>query len=143
MNLVDVRLYSKSSIQKPLPEDAIATQHMELHNELGRWGLWNRVVWSQSTCASAEKGFEKGGRDATPASTAPQPPNPKILAIDTAWRLMKRRVPQHALCIWLYYVERNDLTLICRKLKLHWSSFGWFMNHSRSMVRNLMRELDI
>ena len=135
----DVILYSKPS---RLPVDEVAPQHREVHNLGIRWGAWRNVGYTPSTCNSAEGEFEKGGRDATPASTAKPEVDPQIMLFDGAWRLMRRRVPGHAQCLSLYYYDREDLKLICRRLVLHWSNFSWYMGHSRSMVMNIMRELD-
>ena len=135
----DVILYSKPS---RLPVDEVAPQHREVHNLGIRWGAWQNFRYAPATCNSAEGDYEKGGRDATPPATSKPDADPQIMAFDSAWRLMARRVPGHAECIRLYYVERDDLKLICRKLVLHWSSFNWYISHSRSMVKNVMRELD-
>lgn len=131
------------------PVDAVAAQHQDIHEWLGKWGAWQRERYTPETCASMEKLYYRGGRDATPPSTAPSPPDPRLTAIDAAWRLMVRRVPQHAEALFLYYVGVRDkavirpaeATLICRKIRIHWSDFSRWMGHSRAMVINLMREL--
>jgi len=136
----DVILYSKPS---RLPVDEVAPQHREVHNLGIRWGAWQNVRYQPATCNSAEGDFKEGRYpDTTPPSTAAQVADPQVMAFDSAWRLMARRVPGHAECIRLYYVERDDLKLICRKLILNAGNFGWYISHARSMVRNIMRELD-
>jgi hypothetical protein len=132
------RLYSK----KPrLPVDEIEPHHQEIHEWLEKWGAWQRERYSPETCASMEKLYLRGGRDATEAETAPKPPDPKLVEIDAAWRLMVRRVPQHAEAIYLFYVGRYEAKLICRRIRIHWSDFARWMRHARAMVVNVMREL--
>lgn len=85
----------------------------------------------------------RGGRDAPPAATAPQPPDPQLVAVDTAWRLMVRRVPKHARCIFSCYIQRCPPKVICRRIHIHWREFPKFMGHSRSMVVNILKELGL
>jgi hypothetical protein len=141
------RLYAKPS---NLPVDVIEERHRDIHEWLDKWGAWQRQRYTPETCASMEKLYLRGGRDATPPETAPKPPDPKLVAIDLAWRLMVRRVPQHAEALFLYYVGiaigRRRVPLepraICRRIRIHPKDFSRWMAHSRSMVLNVMRELD-
>ena len=132
------RLYSKPVL---LPEDVIAPQHQAIHADLELWARWVSEGYTPATCASLEKYYLKGGRDVAPA-TAPPPANLRLEAIDRTVRLMRMRVPQHAEAIYRYYVEREEPKLICRRLRLHRLDFPRFMGHARSMVSNILRELD-
>lgn len=155
------RLYSKES---RLPRDIVAPQHAAIHIELDGFGRWNRERYKQGTCNSIEKRFFKGGRDATPASTAPVGVNPLYSQIDRVVRMMLYEVPRHGETIKLYYVGRlredrprrpGDQKratsptgliyipcrpeVICRLMTVRPADFPTWMGHCRSMVINLLR----
>lgn len=138
-----IRLYSR----KPrVPEDIVEPQHQDVHGKLDRWGRWQREKYEPATCASIEKLYTKGG-DTTPPATAPQPLDPVTVAVDQAVRLLRRRVPDHAEALRLYYVGADgrrpmEPKLICRRLGLHWSHFRPFMSRARAMAINVLKELD-
>jgi hypothetical protein len=133
-----VRLYSK---QKLVAADSVLPQHRAIHEDLDRWGSWLRERYDPVTCGSIEKKYEKGGRDATPPSTAPQPADPRLTAIDQVVRLMRMRVPQHAECLTRFYLQRAEPAELCRRIAIHPRDFPRFMGHCRSMVLNILREL--
>lgn len=138
----DVRLFSRRDDRWIGPVDVVAPHNAAIHELLERWARWNLLRYEPATCASLEKLYLRGGRDATAPATAPQPPDPQIVAVDQAWRLMVRRVPQHAECIYLFYIARADGKAICRRLRLHWLDFSRFVGHARSMVSNIVKELE-
>lgn len=132
------------------PTDAVAAEHVKVHELLERWGRWLSEGYSPSTCASLEKGYFKGGSEATPPSTAAAAPDPRVVAFDHVMRLMRQRVPQHFECLRLYYVERmrpwdanKGIPSICRTLAIHWRDFDWYIGHCRSMARNIAHELGV
>ena len=134
------RLYSKPVV---FAVDEVLPQHATIHADLERWGAWLREKYTPSTCASMEKDFYKGGADATPPATAPKPADPRLVHIDQAWRLMVRRVPDHARCLHLFYIEREEPKLIARRLAIEKRAFPRFMAYCRAMVLNILRELDV
>lgn len=142
MSQEEPRLYSRRDERWIGPVDVVAPQHANIDALLERWARWNRERYEPATCASMEKLYLRGGRDATPPATAPQPPDPQLVAVDSAWRLLVRRSPRHAECLHLFYVVGCEPKVLCRRLHLHWSHFGRFIGLARSMVSNIMRELD-
>lgn len=134
-----VRLYSR---MPRVPVDVIAPQHIEIHADLERWGAWNRDRYQPATCASIEKMYEKGGRDATPASTAPSIVNPRHMQIERAVRYMGMRLPQHGETVKLFYVNRRTPQVICRLVVIHWRDFPVWIGTCRSMVVNIIKTLD-
>lgn len=131
-----VLLYSK---QPRVPVDVIAPQHIDIHSDLERWGMWNRLRYEPATCASMEKLYTKGG-DTTPPATA-HPTNPRNLELDRAVRHMSMAVPQHAETIKHFYVYRRTPIVICRLVVVHWKDFALWMFDCRSMVTNVSRTL--
>lgn len=130
------RLYSKERRQ---PQNVVAPQHQEIHTELDRFGRWNRERYEAGTCASMEKLYYRGGRDATPPATAAKPTDPLLLALDSVVRHMTMSVPQHGHTLKLYYVKRKDPERICHVMVIRYEDFPKWMFDCRAMVVNLLR----
>jgi hypothetical protein len=150
------RLYSK---QLTGPVDVVATQHLDIHEELEAFGRWSREKYQPSTCDSVEKNFDpgEGGRKVrAPIITLPE--NPRHRAIDQVVRYMRMHLPKHGEALKMYYVGvlpngkpdpkrpilhaqyiRSSPRAICRTLHLHWSHFGTLMFDSRAAMINLLR----
>lgn len=129
------RLYSKPA---RVPKDVIAPEHVEVHADLERWGSWNRERFQLGTCASMEKDYFKGGRDATPPATAPMLVNPHILRVERVVILVGVHVPQHGECIRQFYIRRSDPYLICRLLEIRWEDFPRWTYDCRQAVLNVL-----
>jgi hypothetical protein len=151
------RLYSR---QATGPVDVVATQHLDIHEELEAWGRWSREKYQPSTCDSVEKNFDpgEGGRKVR-APIINLPENPRHRAIDGVVRHMRMHLHQHGEAIKMYYVGvlphdrkpdpkrpilhaqyiRSSPRAICRTLHVHWSTFDALMFDARSAVVNLLR----
>lgn len=151
----DLRLYSKAP---RMPVDVVAPQHLEIHDDLERWGSWNRDRYQPGTCASIEKRYDAGGREVKKPVIS-LPTDPRNLAIDRAVRRMSMGAHQHSETIKLYYVTRpvrrtvvrsgtritvgcTTAQAICGLLTIHWKDFGTWMFDCRSMVLNTMKALE-
>lgn len=81
------RLYSK---QQRAPVDEVAGEHRIIHNDLERWGRWQRERYQQGTCASLEQNFDSsGGREPSKAIVS-LPPEPLLGRIE--WTIVQMQV---------------------------------------------------
>jgi hypothetical protein len=124
----DVRLWSR---EPRLPRDEIAPEHAQVHALLERWARANRERRSRATCSSVEKLYLRGGRDVTPASTAPAP---AVLLYERVERVVLRLPSEHSRTILLYYVERVQPVVICRRCRLRFADFPRWIGTTRAMV---------
>jgi hypothetical protein len=122
------RLWSR---EPRLPHDEVAPEHAEVHSLLDRWARANRERRSRATCASMERLFLRGGRDATLPSTAPSAP----IALYARLEHVVLHLPsEHGKTIKLYYVERAAPVVICRRLEIRFQMFSVWMYGVRSLV---------
>jgi hypothetical protein len=121
------------------PVDEVADQHKSLHADFEAWARWCREGRKAETCESIEGMYEETGGRESKAPIITLPENPRHRSIDHVVRYMRMWMPTHGECIVLYYVERREPRLICRKLRMHWSGFGPLMFNTRAAVLNLLR----
>ena len=117
------------------PIDEIATQHQDLHERLVRWGDWNTARRPYSSLSSMQGLYARGGREATPASTAPPPDLPSI-AIE---RAVIRMPKLYRDMLRMLYVQRFSAFTICRTLRIRYEAFPVWTFTARAMVSNLLR----
>jgi hypothetical protein len=127
-NNAEVRLWSR---EPRLPRDVVAPEHAQVHDLLERWARANRERRSRSTCASMERLFLRGGRDATPPSTAPAAPVALYARVE---RVVLRLPSEHGQTVRLYYVAKLPPVVICRKLEIRFAMFAVWMHGVRSLV---------
>jgi hypothetical protein len=124
-----IRLYSR---QRRAPVDVVAVEHREVHELLEAWARSGVERRKRQTCGSVEKRSFRGGRDATPASTAPD-------AVNNLWERVERVVValerEHSWTVVRYYVRKWPVWLICRDLGLRFESFEGWIYSCREMVR--------
>jgi hypothetical protein len=107
-----IRLYSR---QRRAPVDVVAVEHLEVHEQLEAWARSGRERRKAATCASVEKAYLRGGRDATPASTAPAPVNGVHARIEAIVVSLERERPR---TLTGYYIRKLPVWLICRQIGL-------------------------
>lgn len=132
------RLYSKPLAGRDrVAIDEVKPEHFIIHADLERWGAWNREpsLVGKGTCNSIEKRFYRGGRDTTPASTAPAATDPRLAAIDVVVRRMHYG---HQTCIRMFYAKRLKPNTICHAIEIRYEDFPTWMYDARQMVLNLL-----
>ena len=121
------RLYSN---EPRCPVDVVATQHVDIHAELERWGRWNADPYKAASSSIVERYIPP-----TPPATG-HGVDPRLIALE---RAVLRLPAKHRDTVRLFYVAREDARTICRILKLRYEGFPSWMFIARAMVLNLLR----
>lgn len=134
----DIRLYSR---QERNPVDVVATEHLFLHNDLERWGQWNREGRpSGGTCNSIEGDYrETGGRE-TRAPVISLPPDPLMARIERAVVTMigDRVAAQYGETLREFYCKRWAAKTICWAHGLQYEGYQRWVWLCRESVRKIL-----
>ena len=130
------RLYSKPRTGKDrIAVDEVKPEHFIIHNDLERWGAWNRERYQSGTCESIEKNFDNDGGRTSKRSTVSLPTDPRLVAIEA---VVARMHYGHHNCIKLFYAKRLKLNTICHVVGIKYEDFSQWMYDARQMVVNLL-----
>ena len=138
--MVDSVFSNAFSRRSRLPVDEVKPEHQAIHEELEKWGAWNRDRRKRrSTCGSIEGNYRIRSRDwhyPEMEEMMPHIVNPRMVVLDKAILQMPE---QHRAFLRSYYVNKTPPEIVCRVQHVQRADFARWMDHARSMVMNLLR----